>query len=65
MNEKARGSPDATHLTDAQRKRYTELFAKLDSNKDGKLDVYDLVAAFERNKLNASQENNLNRARVC
>jgi Ca2+-binding EF-hand superfamily protein len=54
----------SVNLTDAQRKRYTELFAKLDSNKDGKLDVNDLIAVFERNSLNNCQENNMNRAKV-
>jgi len=59
------------NLSPKERERYHELFKKLDSNSDGKIDVNDLVNLFEKikhkgNDLNLLkiQENNLNRAKV-
>ena len=51
-------------LSDKDAQRYKELFRKLDQNSDGKLDVQDLVKAFEQNKTEATKESSLKRAKV-
>ena len=45
-------------------KRYHDLFKKLDVNSDGKIDVNDLVALFEQNKVSDCQQSHLVRAQV-
>ena len=38
------------HLSPKDRQRYNDLFQKLDTNADGKIDVHDLVNLFEKQK---------------
>jgi Ca2+-binding EF-hand superfamily protein len=42
------------NLSAADHARYEELFKRLDSNSDGKIDVNDLVVLFDRNKAAAN-----------
>ena len=51
-------------ISDKDAERYKELFKKLDQNSDGKLDVQDLVKAFEQNRTEATKESSLKRAKV-
>ena len=51
-------------LNSKDRERYHELFKKLDVNSDGKIDVNDLVALFENNKVSDCQQSHLVRAQV-
>ena len=51
-------------LNAKDRKRYHDLFVKLDVNSDGKVDVNDLVALFEQNKVSDCQQSHLARAQV-
>lgn len=61
------------HFTQKDMERYHEMFRKLDTNSDGKIDVYDLVVLFDKikhpnvidnSKLSHKKESNLLKAKV-
>ena len=51
-------------INSKDQERYHDLFKKLDVNSDGKIDVNDLVALFEQNKVSDCQQSHLVRAQV-
>ena len=61
------------NLTEKEIERYHEMFKKLDTNSDGKIDVYDLVVLFDKikhpnlidnSKSTQKRESNLLKAKV-